>query len=265
MSITSVTPSLFVIGPALVYYRAVGVNTPWTSIGATLDDAVMRLPTTWAGTQDQLSGVMGPVMGLDVLSRVGCEIEFTMPEMAGAKLGLAIPGAVYTAPVSADATGTPGSSTTTAATLAGATTVPFTATTNFAVGDYFSIDTGTVKEYRQITAISSLNVSFRDPLLYGHASGVAVVETTGDNRSVVTMPTIRRQPDTAYNEWALVAESGKSGVTELRIPRGISQTTGAEVTIGDDAIAGIRVTIAGRLDPTNLSTSLFQLFAPNAA
>lgn len=263
MTIASVTPSLFVIGPALIYYRAVGVSTPWTSVGATLDDAVMRLPTTWAGTQDQLSGVMGPIMGLDVLSRVGCEIEFTLPEMAGQKLALAIPGAQYTAPVSANAGGTPLSTTTTAATLVGATTVPLTAATNAAVGDYFSIDTGSVKEYRQITAIASLDISFRDPLLYAHASGVAVVETTGDNRSVVTMPTIRRQPDTAYNEWALVAESGKSGVTELRIPRGISQTTGAEVTVGDDSIAGLRVTIAGRLDPTSLSTSIFQLYAPN--
>jgi hypothetical protein len=263
--VTSVTPSLFVIGPAFIRYRAVGVLTPYTDVGVTLDDAVMRLPTEWAGTQDQLSGVMGPVMGLDVLTKVGCEIEFTMPEMAGQKLGLAIPGAVYTAPVSANAGGTPLSTTTTAATLAGASTIPLTSATNAAVGDYISIDTTTLKEYRRITAIVSLNITVDYPLMFAHASGVAVVETTGDNRSVVTMPIIRRQPDTAYNEWSLVAESGKSGPTEIVIPRGISQTTGAEVTIGDDAIAGIRVTIAGRLDPTNLSTSIFNLYAPNPA
>lgn len=265
MPVTSVTPALFVIGPALIYYRAVGVNTPWTSLGVTLDDAVMRLPTSWAGTQEQLSGVMGPVMGLDVLSRVGCEIEFTMPEMAGEKLGLAIPGAVYTAPVSADAGGSPLNTTLSAAAAAGATTIALTAVTNAAVGDYIHIAGADGVEYRQITAIDTLNVSFRDPLLFAHASGQVVKESTGDNRSSVTMPIVRRQPDSAYREWALVSESGKSGVTELRIPRGISQTTGAEVTIGDDAVAGIRVTIAGRLDPTNLQTSIFQLFAPNPA
>jgi hypothetical protein len=260
--VTSVTPSLFVIGPAFIRYRAVGVLTPYTDLGVTLDDAVMRLPTEWAGTQDQLSGVMGPIMGLDVLTRVGCEIEFTMPEMAGEKLGLAIPGAVYTAPVSAAAS-SPLSTTTTAATLAGTSTVPVTATTNGAVGDYIAIDTSTLIEYRRITAISGLNITVDYPLAYAHASGVTVAEKTGDNRSQVTMPIIRRQPDSAYREWSLVAESGKSGPTEIVIPRGISTTTGAEVTIGDDAIAGIRVTIGGRLDPTNLATSLFTLYAPN--
>jgi hypothetical protein len=263
--VTSVTPALFVIGPAFIRYRAVGALTPYTDVGVTLDDAVMRLPTTWAGTQEQLSGVMGPIMGLDVLTGVGCEIEFTMPEMAGAKIGLAIPGAVYTAPVSANSGGTPFSSTSTAATLAGASVVPTTAATNLTVGDYMSIDTTTLKEYRRVTAITALNITLDYPLLFAHASGVALVETTGDNRSVVTMPIIRRQPDTAYNEWSLIAESGKSGPTEIVIPRGISTTTGAEVTIGDDAIAGIRVTIAGRLDPTNLATSIFQLYAPNPA
>jgi hypothetical protein len=263
--VNAVTPALFVIGPALVYYRAVGVNTPWTSVGATLDDAVMRLPTSWAGTQEQLSGVMGPVMGLDVLTRVGCEIEFTLPEMAGEKLGLAIPGAVYTAPVSADAGGSPLNTTLAAAAAAGATTISVASATNAAVGDYVHIAGAAGVEYRQITAISGTDLSFRDPLLFAHASGQVVKEATGDNRSVVTMPTVRRQPDSAYREWALVSESGKSGVTELRIPRAISQTTGAEVTIGDDAIAGLRVTIAGRLDPTNLQASIFQLFAPNPA
>jgi hypothetical protein len=188
-----------------------------------------------------------------------------MPEMAGEKLALAIPGATYTAPVSANAGGTPFSSTSSAATLVGATTVPAVATTNLAVGDIFKIDTSTLTEYRTVTAISALNISFRDPLLFAHASGVALVETTGDNRSIVTMPTVRRQPDSAYKEWALVAESGKSGVTELRIPIGLSQTTGAEVTIGDDAMAGIRVTIAGRLNDDDLTASLFRLYAPNPA
>jgi hypothetical protein len=263
--VTSVTPSLFVIGPALIYYRAVGVNTAWTSVGATLDDAVMRVPTEWAGTQDQLSGVMGPVMGLDVLSRVGVEIEFTMPEMAGEKFGLAIPGAVYTAPVSTDSASTPLNTTLSAAVVAGATTIPVVAATNAAVGDYIHIAGASGVEYRTIDTINSLNLSFRDPLLYDHASGQVVKEALGDNRSIVTMPIVRRQPDSAYREWAIVAESGRSGVTELRIPRGISQTTGAEVTIGDDAIAGIRVTIAGRLDPTNLTTSIFRLYAPNPA
>lgn len=262
MPIQSVDPNAFVIGPAFIRYRDVGTLVPYTEVGVTLDDAVLRIPTTWAGTQDQLSGVLGPVQGLDVLSKVGVEIEFTLAELAGAKLGLAIPGAVYTAAVSANAGGTPLSTTTTAATLAGASVIPATAVTNAAVGDYISIDTSTLKEYRRITAISSLNITVDWPLMFAHASGVAVVETTGDNRSLVEMPIVRRQPDSAYKEWSIVAESGESGPTELVIPIGISQTTGAEATIGDDAIAGLRVTIAGRLKASDLTQSIFKLYAP---
>ncbi len=259
---TSITPSAFIIGPAQVYYRAVGVLSAWTNVGVTLDDAVMRInQEMW--NPDNLSGVYGSVRGLDVSQMVSAEIEFTLGEIAGEKIALAIPGATYTAPDATNAGGTPGSSTTTAATLVGATTVPFTAATNFSVGDFFSIDTGSVKEYRQITTIASLNISFRDPLLFAHASGAAVVETVSDNRSVVTMPTVRRQPAAAYREWSLVSESGKSGVNELRIPIGIATSAG-EMTVADDSVAGMRVTIAGRLDETNLETSLYRLYSPAA-
>jgi hypothetical protein len=265
VSLTSISPENYVIGPALIYYRAAGVLTPWTSVGATIDDAVWRIPMEWAATQDQLNGVMAPVRGLDVLRRYGVEVEFTLPELMGEKLGLAIPGSTYTAGVRTAAGGTPLSTTTTAATTVGATTIALTAATNAAVGDTIQIDTGLLRELRTITAIASLNVSFRDPLTMAHASGVAVVESTTDGRSTVIPPTVRRQPASAYYEWALVYESGLAEPGELRIPIGISQTTAAEVTINDDSLAGIRVMIAGRLDEDSLSSPLFRLYAPIAA
>lgn len=258
-----VTPAAYIIGPAFVYYRAVGVSTPWTSAGATLDDAVMRVMTEWF-RPDNLSGVMGSVMGLDVLRKVDAEIEFTLGEIGGTSLGLAVPGATTTAAVNADAGGG-GSSTTTAAVAAGATTIPFTATTNFSVGDYFRIEAAANAsvEYRTITAISALNVSFRDPLKYAHLTGVAVVETTGDKRDSIVAPVVRRQPDSAYKEWALVAESGY-GYHELRIPRGISQTESVEMTVADDALAGVRVTIGARYLGSDLTNSPFTLYVPTA-
>jgi hypothetical protein len=261
---TSIVPSRFVIGPAVVRYRAVGVNTAWTEVGVTLDDAVMRLPTEWF-TPDNLSGVMGPVQGLDVLRSVGVEIEFTLAEIAGEKLALAIPGARYTAPVDTVKSSGHLDTTTTAATVAGATVLPLTAVTNGSVGDTIKIDTGASAEFRRIVAINSLNVTVDWPLAYAHSSGAVVEESDGDNRSLVEMPIVRRQPDSAYREWSLVAESGRSEPVELVIPRGISTTTGAEVTIGDDSLAGIRVTIAGRLNPSDLTASIFRLYAPNPA
>jgi hypothetical protein len=259
VTVTSINPQNFVIGPAKIRYRDVGVLTAYTDVGVTLDDAVMRLSQElWS--PDNLNGVFGKVKGLDNAQMVNAEIEFTLGELAGAKMALAIPGATYTAPVLAVSSGG-GSSTTTAATLAGATVVPFTAVTSFTAGDYFSIDTGSVKEYRRIVLISSLNVTVDYPLLFDHASGVAVVETDGDNRSVVTMPTHRRMVDADYKEWSLVAESGKSGPNELVIPIGIASGTG-DMTVDDQAVSGLRVTIQGRLDPANLETSMFRLYSP---
>jgi hypothetical protein len=261
-----VTPRRYIIGPAYVYYRDVGVLTPWTSAGATLDDAVMRVMTEWF-RPDNLSGVMGNVMGLDVLRRVDAEIEFTLGEIAGTSLGLAVPGARTTAAVSADAGGSPWSSTISAAAAAGATTITATATTNAAVGDFFRIETAAHAnvEYRQITAISGSDVSFRDPLLYAHTASTVVVETTGDKRDLIEAPTIRRQPDSAYKEWALVMDAGMQNTYELRIPRGMSHTESVDMTVADDALTGVRVTIGARYLGSDLTASPFKLYAPALA
>lgn len=257
----SITPSAFIIGPARVYYRAVGVLTPWTDVGVTLDDAVMRITQeTWS--PDNLNGVYGPVRGLDVSQTVGAEIEFTLGEIAGEKIALAIPGAQFTAADGgAEASSTHGDSTLDGAHAAGVTTIAVASATNFAVGDPIKIDTGSVAEWRTITAIATNDLSFRDPLLFDHLTGVDVVEAVSDNRAVITMPTFRRYPASAYREWALVSESGRSGVNELRLPIGIATSAG-EMTVADDAVAGMRVTIAGRLDETNLNTSLYRLYTP---
>lgn len=256
----AIDTTAYIIGAADVYYRAVGVLTPWSNVGKTLDDAVLRVMTEWF-RPDNISGVTGPIMGLDILSKVWAEIEFTMPEVAGSKFSLAIPGSRVTAATGGAAGGSPLSTTTTAAVLAGVTTIPLTAVTNGAVGDVIKIDTTTLAEFRTITAISSLNVSFRDPLLFDHASGVAVVESVDDNRTLIEAPILRRQPAGAYLEWALVASSSK-GYTELRLPQAISQTTSAEITFGDKILSGIRVKLESRLDPADLNKSPFKLYAP---
>jgi len=258
-----VNPEAYIIGPAYVYYRDVGVLTPWTSAGATLDDAMMRVTTSWF-RPDNLSGVKGAVMGLDVLQSVDAEIEFTLGEIAGTSLALALPGSIFTAETHADSGGSPFSSTTTAATVVGATTVPMTAATNLAVGDIIRLEVAdhAKEEYRTVTAIDALNVSFRDPLQFAHSSGIAAVEVTGDRRDAITAPVLSRQPDSAYKEWALVSEAGK-GYHELRIPRGLSQTESLEMTVADDAVAGIRVTIGARYLGSDLTNSPFTLYVPD--
>jgi hypothetical protein len=257
-----VDPKAFVIGPAFAYYRDVGVSTPWTSVGPTLDDAVARVNTTWF-RPDNLAGVMGPVMGLDVLRGIDAEIEFTIAEVDGTRAGLVIPGARVTAAVNADAGGG-GATTLNGATVAGATSIVVASATGLSVGDYFRVEAAANAkvEYRQITSVSGTTIGFRDQLIFDHASGVAVVETTGDNRTAVEAPVVRRQPDTVYKEWALVMESGRSAPHELRLPRAISQTEAVEMTIADDALAGVRTTLGARFYGPDLTVSPFTFFAP---
>jgi hypothetical protein len=256
---TTLDPKAYVLGAADVFYRAVGVTTPWTSIGATLDDAVLRITSEWF-SPDNLNGILGPVMGLNYLRRQNAEIEFTMPEIAGSKLNLVLPGTRVTAAVNTT-TGGGGSTTTTAASLVGATTLALTAATNFAVGDYFKIDTGTATEYRQITLLAALNISFRDPLIFAHAAGAAVVETDSDNKTQIESVIARRMADAEYREWALVMSNG-SAYQEIRIPRGIAMTDSAEVTVGEQAVAGIRTTIRGNYTGTDLTLSPFRIYGP---
>lgn len=253
-----IDPKAYILGPADVYYRAVGVNTPWTSIGATLDDAVLHL-TSERFMPDNIAGVKGPIMGLDYLRRTNASVEFTMPEIAGSKLALALPGTRVTAPT--NATSGAGSSTLSAASVVGATTVSLASATGFAVGDYIKIDTSTLVELRQITAIATNDVSFRDPLLFAHASGVAAVEWSDDNRTLIESSIAARIPDSEYREWALVASNG-SGMQELRIPRGIAQMDSGDVTFGEQSVAGIRMTVSGRYLGSDLTLSPFKLYAP---
>jgi hypothetical protein len=259
---TSIDVTKYIVGAAEVYYRATDVLTPWTSVGATLDDVVARIGRTLFNPSDSINGIDEMIAGLDYQRAGQAEFEFTLPEMSGPKLALAIPGAVTTTRATTT-TGGGGSSTTTAATVVGATTVPFTAVTNFTVGDYFKIDTSTATEYRRITAIAALNVSFRDPLLQAHASGVAVVEVDGDGKTVVTASTVRRQPLTAYYDWALVAQS-PADYYEIIIHRGISTTESVEFTFGDETLAGIRVTIGARKSGTDLTLPAWEIYAPAA-
>lgn len=260
MAVT-ITPASYIIGPASIYYRAVGVETDWTSVGSTLDDAVLRVNTEWF-RPDNINGPLGYVQGLDVLRRVMAEIEFTLPEVAGTKLALVIPGASATTATGAVKSSGHLDSTLSADTAAGVTTITVASATNGAAGDAIKIGTGATAEYRTITSVSTNDLTFRDPLIYAHSASEVVEEADDDYRSYISAPTVRRQPDSAYREWALVAESGSSQPHELRIPRGISQTENVEMSVADDAVAGIRVTIGARYYGPDLTQTPFKLFYP---
>jgi hypothetical protein len=257
-----INPVSYIIGAADVYYRALGVLTPWISVGSTVDDIVFRVNQSMFNPSDTINGLDDLIYLMDYQNGSGAEAEFTMPEIAGDKLALAIPGATSTAGVvTVDGAGL--STTLTAATAIGATTINVTATTNLIVGDWIRIDVtaGSLAEYRKVTSIAALVVGFRDPLKQAHANGVAVVETLGDGKTEIAPTTVRRQPASAYRDWALVAQS-PADYYELYLYRGISTTDAAEMSFGDETMAGIRVTIGARKDGADLSLPSWKLRVP---
>ena len=257
---TVIDPKAYIIGAAEVYYRAIGSVAAWSSVGATVGDVIFRVSQTTFNPSENFNGVLEQIREMDYVSKAMAEADFEMPEMAGPKLSLAILGA-QSAVLATTAAGGGGSSVTTAATVIGATSVAVAIGTNFAAGDYIKIDTATLGEYRVITVVTALVLSFRDPLLQAHASGVAVVETIGDGKTEITGATVRRQPLTAYNDWALVAQS-PADYYELYLYNAISKTDTAEIAFGNATMAAIKVKLGSRLNGANLALPSWKLRVP---
>lgn len=262
-----IDPKQYIIGAAEVYYRAIASVGAWTSIGATTDDVVFRINQTTFNPSEEFNGVLEPIREMDYISKAGAEAEFTMPEFAGSKLALAVLGAQSAVLASTDAGGTPLSTTLAAAAAIGDTAVKVVAITNAAAGDWMRINVaGALAEYRRIDVVGTAGaggtgLQFRDPLLKGHANGVAVVETVGDGKTEITPGTVRRQPLTAYNDFALVAQS-PADYYELYLYNAISKTDSAEISFGDESMAAVKVTLGTRRDGANLALPSWRLRVP---
>jgi hypothetical protein len=267
---TSVDVTKYVIGHAEIYWRTAGSAGAWNSVGLTKDDAVARIGFQAGNPSEKLNGLDGLLRGMDLLRVLSAEIEFTMPELSGPKLALAIPGSVSTTLATTDA-GAGYSSTLAADAAIGDTAVKVAAVAGATAGDWLRVNvTGALAEYRRIDVVGTLGsggtgLQFRDPLKKAHLSGVAVTETVGDGKTEITPPIIRRQPLTAYNDWALVSQS-PADYYEILLYRAIAKTEAVELSFSDDVtdMAGIRVTLGARKDETNLALPLITLRAPAA-
>lgn len=260
--VTAVAVEKFVVGIPEVMYRASGVLTAWTSVGLTMDDVLFRIAATSSNPSSALNGIDGLLRGLDYRKGGPASVEFTLSELSSSKLAIAIPGSVTTPGVATD-TAAPAYTATTlaAASAVGATNIKVTAVAGAAVGQYIRIDVtaGGLAEYRQITSVGTAGaggtgISFSDPLLRAHASGVAVVQADGDGRDRITGTTIRRRPLSDYLDWRLSYQA-PNGYTHFELYRAIATSEAVELSGSDDLSkpAGYRVTIESRLDETDLT------------
>jgi hypothetical protein len=264
---TVIDPKAYIIGAADVYYRAIASVGAWTSVGATVDDVTVRIKQTTFNPSDKFNGVLELIREMDYLSKQSAEAEFTMPEFAGPKLALAILGATSsTSPITE--TGAGPTTTLAAASVAGATSIKVTAITGIVAGMYMGIDVvaGGLREYRVIDVVGTAGaggtgLTFRDPLLQAHASGVVVLQTDGDGKSIIVPGATRRQPLTAYNDWALVAQS-PSNYYELYLYNAISATDSADLAFGNETMAAIKVMLGTRKNGADLSLPSWRLRVP---
>ena len=71
----------------------------------------------------------------------------------------------------------------------------------------------------------------------------------------------RRQPLSAYNDFALVAQS-PTDYYELYLYNAISKTDSAEISFGDESMAAIKVSLGSRRDGANLALPSWRLRTP---
>ena len=262
-----IDPKQYIIGAAEVYYRAIASVGAWTSIGATVDDVVFRINQTTFNPSEDFNGILEPIREMDYISKAGAEAEFSMPEFAGSKLALAVLGAQSSVLATTDAGGTPLTTTLAAGAAIGDTAVKVIAITNATAGDWIRINVaGVLAEYRRIDVVGTVGaggtgLGFRDPLLKAHANGVAVTETVGDGKTEITPGTVRRQPLSAYNDFALVAQS-PADYYELYLYNAISKTDSAEISFGDESMAAVKVTLGSRRDGANPGLPSWRLRIP---
>lgn len=143
-------------------------------VGATMDNNVFRVVQE-KGTPD-LNGVPGPLLGLDYIESETAELEVTIPELGADKLAFSIPGAVS---VVGDAQGVASGASTTlsAPSIVGATSITVTSAVGIANGEVLQIGAAGAREFRAVTDISGAPTLVLDvALTKAHAALDAVIE-----------------------------------------------------------------------------------------
>ena len=244
----TIDPNAYLIGACDVYYRPTGGSGLWISVGATVDDVVFRVNQSMFNPSDDFNGVMQRVKGMDYKSKEAVEAEATMPEIAGAKFPLVVPGARVTENAAAVAGGG-WTDDLNGAVAAGATQITVTDDTGISAGDIAKIGTGSTAEYRVIDSVASELLKFRDPLLFAHADAETVVEASNDGKTEIRGSIARRLPDSAYHDWVLTPQAG-SDWFELYLYNAVATQDSAELSFGNESMAAVKATIGSRWDGT---------------
>jgi hypothetical protein len=259
----SVDVKSYILDGGEIKYREVGSDGPWTWVGPTIGDATATITSKFF-IPPQLTGVTVPIKGMRRYIGGTAEIKFTTGEISGDKMSLAIPGAVVDTALTTEAEDPHLDSTLDGGAPAGDTELVVHAATNAAAGDFFAVGTGATVEYRQITEVDGTTIAFRDPLRFDHDDDEIIFGTVGDGRTTISPPISKVLPAGAWKEWALILLTD-AGPWELRLDCAVSSSDSVVLTVGDEKMAGVDITLGAEVDGANLSNPLFRMIVPTAA
>jgi hypothetical protein len=203
-----------IITPEELYYGSPTTLTyGGVDIGGTTEPPTVSIEITEAHPDFQ--NAAGPVVGTSVITDVVAAVELTVNQLTAEKLAWALPGATSAGGTGA-ITGGGGDTTLTADVSAGDTIIPVAATTGLIVGDNIRIGDEGEYEFREITAINSLNLTVAS-LGRSHDTGDQVVETDDLGGGTTITWTAGRVPTSAYKELVLVGQGldGRTMTTTL--------------------------------------------------
>lgn len=150
--------------------------------------------------------ITGPIFPSNAMELLSASIG------ADAAIGYGVAG-TYATPTSTTSSGT---------TSAGATTITVASASGLATGQQITIDSGSLLEVRKISNVVSTTITVADPLLFAHASGVAVSTGTtttlnGATSSSATTVTVTSATGIVQNSIIQIDVNSPSGTTTSEV------------------------------------------------
>lgn len=261
MTITAQTVENISVGAGEAWYRQDDTED-WQPVGATMENNQWRVERDYFAPK--LNGVVSLLKGTDYLQEERCFLEFSPAEVSAAILALVVPGSVSSAETSADAGGTPASTTLAEATTAGQyLAIKVASVANMTVGDFVRVGVTPFIERRRVTRVGTAGsggtgIDFDFPLIADHANGQAVVEIDGLGGTVIEGGTDRRLPSSAYHDYRLDVPGLDGRMTRFFIFNAIASDD-AEFEAADDDAMHPRLVLAGRRSASTPQESAWQI------
>jgi hypothetical protein len=232
------TTALFFGAPASLTVGGVEVGATETAPKASVKATQIK---------PEFQGAGGALAGAVFNTKVDVSVEFDVNELSAAKIAWSMPGATSVVGTGT-ITVTLGLATTLSAdSVAGASALVLTASTNIATGKFLKVgDAGETEIVKVVGYVSGLTVATEKPLRFNHDSGDAVV-MVDDAGTTITTWRIGRVASAAFQDVILDGLGVDGRHLKVTVTKALSEGT-LDVEMSDSAIAGSHVVMHGHYD-----------------